>query len=72
MEDAMTNLASTLTGTPSSRLRLRFPLVRWLQVARERRALAAMTAQQLRDIGVSPASAAREAARPFWDLPEGR
>lgn len=68
----MTNLATTLTGTPSSRLRLHFPVARWFQVARERRALAAMTEQQLRDIGVSQASAADEAARPFWDLPQGR
>jgi uncharacterized protein YjiS (DUF1127 family) len=72
MEDAMTNFASILTGTPSSRLRLRFPLSQWIQVARERRKLAAMSEQQLRDIGVNAAAAEREASRPFWDLPQGR
>lgn len=68
----MTNFASVLTGTPSSRLRLRFPLGQWIRVARERRMLAAMSEQQLRDIGIDAASAAAEAARPFWDLPAGR
>lgn len=68
----MTNIASILTGASSGRLRLHVPVGKWIQVARERRRLSAMTEQQLRDIGVNAATAAREAARPFWDLPEGR
>lgn len=48
------------------------PLGRWLRVARERRRLAELDERALRDIGIDPASAAREAARPFWDLPKGR
>jgi uncharacterized protein YjiS (DUF1127 family) len=72
MENAMTSFASILTGTDSSRFRLRFPLGQWMRVARERRMLAAMSEQQLRDIGVNAAAAEREASRPFWDLPQGR
>lgn len=43
-----------------------------LEVARERRALAAMTPEQLKDIGISADEAQSEASRPFWDLPSGR
>ena len=68
----MAIFASNLTGTSSGRLRLRIPVAQWIQIARERRELSAMSEQQLRDIGISSASAVREAARPFWDLPEGR
>ncbi len=51
---------------PMARLRLA------LSVARERAALAEASPELLRDIGVDPADAAREAARPFWELPERR
>lgn len=34
---------------------------------RQRRDLAALTDEQLRDIGVTPEDARREASRPFWD-----
>jgi uncharacterized protein YjiS (DUF1127 family) len=40
--------------------------LRWLDRARSRRALLALDARALRDIGVTPAAARREAARPFW------
>lgn len=53
-------------------LKVSLPLRAWLQVAHERRQLAAMSARELRDIGIDPADAAREALRPFWDLPEDR
>lgn len=40
--------------------------VRWAARARQRRDLAALDAQLLRDIGVTPGEARREAAKPFW------
>ena len=42
------------------------------QVMRERRALAAMGADQLADLGLSDADVMRETGRPMWDLPRGR
>ena len=43
----------------------------WLRAmvvaARTRRLLAAMTAHELRDVGLSPSDAQAEASRPFWD-----
>jgi uncharacterized protein YjiS (DUF1127 family) len=38
----------------------------WRERARQRRHLAALPADMLRDIGVSPRAARAEAARPFW------
>jgi uncharacterized protein YjiS (DUF1127 family) len=49
----------------SKRWSLRFALRVWA----ERRALARMDVSRLKDLGISPAAAAAEAARPFWDLP---
>lgn len=42
-------------------------LLRWQEVARQRRALAAMDDHMLKDIGITRADACREAARPFWN-----
>ena len=39
---------------------------------RERASLARLGAEALADLGVTPAQAAREAARPFWELAPGR
>ena len=38
----------------------------WRQRARQRRRLAEMAPEMLRDIGVSPAEARAEAGKPFW------
>lgn len=46
----------------------RLPFAYWAQVAAERRRLARLDAEQLADMGISPSEAAREAARPFWDV----
>lgn len=64
----MTSLSLLATRLP----RLELPPVgRWIAVARQRRQLAELGDEALRDIGVTPAEAGREAARPFWDLPAG-
>jgi uncharacterized protein YjiS (DUF1127 family) len=51
-------------------------LFRWLTVAfavaRERRALMALSDDALKDIGLSRADAYREGTRPIWDLPVDR
>ena len=45
-------------------------LVAYLELWRQRRALADLDAHQLRDIGLTQEAADREAARPIWDVPE--
>ncbi|MEL6618690.1 MAG: DUF1127 domain-containing protein [Pseudomonadota bacterium] len=47
----------------------RFSLTQALAVWRSRRALARLDARALNDIGVSADRAAREAAKPVWDVP---
>ena len=39
---------------------------RWIERCRTRRALARLDDHLLRDVGISRAEAAREAANPFW------
>ena len=41
-------------------------LLRWHELARQRRALLALNERMLRDIGITRAEAEREARRPFW------
>jgi uncharacterized protein YjiS (DUF1127 family) len=41
-------------------------VLRWHELARERRALLTLDDRMLKDIGVTRAAAAREAGRPFW------
>ncbi len=43
-----------------------------VQVRRERRALAHLDYQQLRDIGIDPATAAHESRRSHFDIPASR
>ena len=38
----------------------------WVQRSRQRRALAELDDRLLRDIGLTPSQAEREAAKPFW------
>ncbi len=68
----MTMFASILSGPALSPLRVSLPLGKWIRVSSERRSLAGLDQRQLRDIGIDAATAAGEASRPFWDLPEGR
>ena len=68
----MTMIASILSG-PAFRLpRVSLPLGKWIRVSSERRSLAGLSERQLGDIGIDAATAAAEASRPFWDLPQGR
>ena len=39
-------------------------------LSKERAELSKLTSQQLKDIGITPDQAQKEAARPAWDLPE--
>ncbi len=41
-------------------------VLRWAARARQRRDLAELDAHLLKDIGVTPSQATREAAKPFW------
>ena len=41
-------------------------IARWIERARQRRALAALDDHTLRDIGITRVEAEREAGRPFW------
>ncbi|MCK0137600.1 DUF1127 domain-containing protein [Aliiroseovarius sp. F47248L] len=63
--------AVTCTNTPIAK-RAFSPLA-WLvhawEVHRERRALANLDANQLKDIGLTADAAYREASRPVWDIP---
>jgi uncharacterized protein YjiS (DUF1127 family) len=45
---------------------LRHTLALWFARARQRRDLAELDPHLLKDIGVTPGQAAREAAKPFW------
>jgi len=52
---------------PSLRQQLAFTLALWRQRREMRRALAQMDARSLRDAGISPAAAAYESGKPFWE-----
>ena len=47
-------------------------LVTMFSVMGERRRLRDLDKDALADLGLTPEEAAREAGRPFWDLPAGR
>jgi len=38
----------------------------WIERSTQRRTLAALTVEALKDIGIDPADATAEAAKPFW------
>lgn len=57
------------SGATAAGARALDTLLRWQELARQRRALLSLDTRMLADIGVSQADAAREAARPFWDDP---
>jgi uncharacterized protein YjiS (DUF1127 family) len=64
---ARQRLASRLGGGVRRLAAIGFArLLHWHDLARERRALLALSDDMLKDIGISRAEAEREASRPFW------
>jgi uncharacterized protein YjiS (DUF1127 family) len=51
----------------SAGVRLALALLRWRELAQQRRRLLALDDRMLKDIGITRADARREGARPFWD-----
>ncbi|MEM1375034.1 MAG: DUF1127 domain-containing protein [Pseudomonadota bacterium] len=64
----MTDLTTTLTR-PSRRGGLLSMMSHWTRVARSRRSLARLDADQLADVGLSSDEAEAETKRAFWDAP---
>jgi len=66
-----TGLVQPMSHSLSRFLSRRLRVVALMRAAhRQRRALARLEAAALADIGITPAEARTEAARPVWDLPE--
>ncbi len=65
-------LSSVRPASRSRSVGLSNGIHRMARVWAERRALAQLDGARLRDLGISPAEASAEIARPFWDLPAGR
>ncbi|WP_371226832.1 DUF1127 domain-containing protein [Roseovarius sp. 2305UL8-3] len=66
----MTFLTNTHSASCRGSAPRRFSLMTLFSIARERRALSQLNADQLRDIGVSAHNAEAEARRPIWDAPD--
>ncbi|QPM90983.1 DUF1127 domain-containing protein [Pseudooceanicola algae] len=63
---------SMIARAPAQERSLRVPLSRLMMmigIKRERQALGSLDPALLRDIGISPEDAQREARRPAWDAP---
>jgi uncharacterized protein YjiS (DUF1127 family) len=58
--------ATPVSSRPSLRHRLAMTLKIWRERVAARRNLAAMDARSLRDAGISPAAAAYESGKSFW------
>lgn len=58
--------AAVTAPLPSLRQRLAIAVAVWRERAAARRCLARMDARSLRDAGISPAAAAYESGKPFW------
>lgn len=61
-----TDLFVSPAAPPSWRQRVVFTLTLWRQRRDMRRSLAQMDARSLRDAGISPAAAAYESGKAFW------
>ncbi|MEL6959511.1 MAG: DUF1127 domain-containing protein [Pseudomonadota bacterium] len=62
-------LSLSRSRSASRRVSVSATLAAYVAVWGQRRALSNLSPQMLKDAGISPRDAAREAARPFWDLP---
>lgn len=62
------NLYASVAGPrPTLRQRAVLTFALWRQRVDMRRRLAEMDSRSLRDIGISPAAAAYESGKPFWE-----
>jgi len=64
-----TGTATTARRHISHQPRRRFSLAELFALARQRRDLGQLDDHLLRDIGVTPDEARKEARRPLWDVP---
>ena len=64
--DQPVEFVTPVSSRPSLRQRLAMMLKVWRQRSLARRHLAAMDARSLRDAGISPAAAAYESGKSFW------
>ncbi len=62
----VTPVAAEVAVPPSLRKRLALTIAVWRERTMARRCLAQMDARSLRDAGISPAAAAYESGKPFW------
>ena len=65
-QDLFVTPAAVATPQPSLRQRLATAVAVWRERTTARRCLAQMDARSLRDAGISPAAAAYESGKPFW------
>lgn len=64
---ASSYLESRPVGTPRGALgSLLRQLLAWRETARQRRQLASLTTEQLRDVGITTTDVGRELSKPFW------
>ena len=64
--DQAVSFVTPVSSQPSLRHRLAMTLKIWRERIAARRNLAAMDARSLRDAGISPAAAAYESGKSFW------
>ena len=70
-DETMTSLNFATTSRPSAtkiNFFQRFSFC--MKVQKERSTLSELSDEQLKDIGITPDQAQKEAARPAWDIPE--
>jgi uncharacterized protein YjiS (DUF1127 family) len=65
-QDLFVTSAAVAAPQPSLHQRLVAALAVWRERTAARRCLAQMDARSLRDAGISPAAAAYESGKPFW------
>jgi uncharacterized protein YjiS (DUF1127 family) len=66
LADQSVTFVTPVSSRPSLRYRLAMTLTLWRERVVARRNLAAMDARSLRDAGISPAAAAYESGKTFW------
>ena len=66
LADQPVTFVTPVSSRPSLRHRLAITLKIWRERVAARRNLAAMDARSLRDAGISPAAAAYESGKTFW------